>query len=800
MWNKLAVFILKNRVACLIGILLFAITMGWFASKIELAYDMQKLVPKDDADFLIYQKFKETFGDDGNKVVACYHTKKLWELEHFNALYKLCQELGKQPGMQEVLSPAKSFNLGIDTTQNKFRVNPLVEGPLKNQAEVDSIKTVFENLKFYEDLLYNKKTGVVLIALSIQDKTLNSANRTVLIDKLRGICEKFATEQKVEMHYSGLPFVRHEFATSVRKEIILFTIIAFIVTGLLILFFFRSVSTLLVSLLFIVIGVVAMLGLSVLLGYKLTILTGTLPPLLVVIGVQNTIYLINKYHEEFKNHGQQAKALSRIISKIGLATLLINVTTAIGFGTFYFTKTNILEQYGVVAFLTINVIFLINIIGVPALYSFLPTPTSKQIQHLENKNINNFISWVNFQVFNHRRRIYYWHISIALLSVIALSIYKLRPLSFIVDDVPKSSKIYQDLLFFQKNFKGVMPFEIVVGVKTQKSNTSTDEAESNEDATEIDATMLNTARKLQRDLSQFPELSRPISLVELVSFANQVYNGGDSSFYRLPKNTDLGEIVAMIPDKKADKRGILAGLKDTTNTKMRISYQMADVGSVRMDSLIKEVRQLAESDKRFPKTNYDVQITGTSAIFLKGNTYLFGSLLSSTLLSLLIISLTIGLLFPSIKMILIAIVPNMLPLIITAGIMAFFHIPLKPSTILVYSIAFGITIDATIHFLSTFKQFHVKQNIQFRQALQLTINEVGLSMIYTMVALFAGFLIFVFSNFDGTKALGWLTAVTLFTGLLANLFLLPGLILSFEKSLNAKEELGESILELDGEN
>jgi len=779
MWDRIATAILKNRNFFVVLILAFAGAAGWFATKAEMAYDMQKLVPQDDSEYKAYMAFKKTFGEDGNKVVIGFKNKDIFSLPIYQDYYKLCDDIQKQPGVIDLLSPARVFNLVIDTS-DMFAVQPLLSRMPQTQQELDSVAAAFKSLKFYEGLLYNDTAKVSLMLISLNDSTLDSKGRITLIQNIEKRCEAFGAKHGIEMHYSGLPFIRTEFATKVKSEIVLFTIIAFGVTALLILGFFRSISTLAISLFFIAIGVVTMLSVAGLLGYKLTMLTGTLPPLLVVIGVQNTIYLINRYHEEYRRHGNKARALTRIISRIGVATFLINFTTAVGFGTFYFTKTLMLEQFGVVAFITINIIFFINIIGIPVLYSYLPPPTIKQTAHLENKNVNSFLNWVRFNAFNKKRSIYFWSIAFTLLSCIY--IIRLRPLAFILDDVPKSSKVYKDLVFFQQNFRGVMPFEILI--------TCQDEGGANS------VEVLNKANSLQKALRRYKEFSKPMSLVEMVSFANQVKEG-DVLQYRVPKATDLAEISSRMPAPAQGKKSIVNGMMDTSMTSFRISYQMADVGSILMDSITTQVKNIA--GKIFPEEQYEVKITGTSAIFLQGNRYLYDSLISSTLWGLLIISLTMGLLFPSIKMIIISVIPNVLPLVITAGLMGFLNIPLKPSTILVFSIAFGITIDATTHFMSTFRRELLHTQKTLREALSHTIMEVGLSMIYTMVALFAGYMIFMFSRFEGTQALGWLTAVTLFSGLVANLFLLPALILTFEKGLNPKEELKETVIELPDE-
>lgn len=785
MWDKIATFILKQRTIFLIAILAFTGIMGYYATKVELEYQLQRLAPKNDPDLIAYQKFQKTFGMDHNKVVIGFTTDKLFELKHFKQYHQMCDSIGKIHGVRSLLSPSHLYSLTLDTG-GKFQMSPFINQIPASQIELDSLHALFLDMKFYQGLLYNDQTKASLMVIVLDDKVMDSEQRVALIQDIQRRAEQFGTEVGAEAHLGGLPYVRTEMATSVKSELVMFTVVAFLVTAILILVFFRSFSTLAIAILFIAIGVIVMFGVSGFLGYKINLLTGTLPPLLVVIGVQNAVYLINKYHEEYRKHKNKAKALSRIISRVGVATFLINFTTAVGFGTFYFTKTQILEQYGVVSFITINLVFFINIIGIPALYSFLPVPSDKQVAHLDNGGINKFLDWVKFLVFNRKRRIYFWFIAITVLS--ATFVIRLHPLAYMVDDVPKSSKMYKDMQYFQDNFKGILPYEILIRTHDETDVTNFD--------------VLDKTNRLQKALKKFPEFSKPTSLVEVICYGNQMVNEGDPVYYRLPNALNMGDIAGRMPQAEGKSAGmqsaIMRGLMDSTRTTLRISYQVEDVGSVRLDSINKEVYKIL--DRIFPAEEYSTQITGSCAVFLKGNSYLYGSLSSATFWSLLIITITMGFLFPSIRMIVIAVIPNIIPLLVTAGTMGYFDVPLKPSTILVFSIAFGITVDATIHFIITFRRELVKHNKTVREALNETIVEVGVSMIYSMVAICAGFLIFTFSSFQGTQALGWLTGLTLLTGMAANLFLLPALILSLEKSLNPKEELAEQVLELPDEN
>ena len=785
MWDKIATFILKQRTIFLIAILAFTGIMGYYATKVELEYQLQRLAPKNDPDLIAYQKFQKTFGMDHNKVVIGFTTDKLFELKHFKQYHQMCDSIGKIHGVRSLLSPSHLYSLTLDTG-GKFQMSPFINQIPASQIELDSLHALFLDMKFYQGLLYNDQTKASLMVIVLDDKVMDSEQRVALIQDIQRRAEQFGTEVGAEAHLGGLPYVRTEMATSVKSELVMFTVVAFLVTAILILVFFRSFSTLAIAILFIAIGVIVMFGVSGFLGYKINLLTGTLPPLLVVIGVQNAVYLINKYHEEYRKHKNKAKALSRIISRVGVATFLINFTTAVGFGTFYFTKTQILEQYGVVSFITINLVFFINIIGIPALYSFLPVPSDKQVAHLDNGGINKFLDWVKFLVFNRKRRIYFWFIAITVLS--ATFVIKLHPLAYMVDDVPKSSKMYKDMQYFQDNFKGILPYEILIRTHDETDVTNFD--------------VLDKTNRLQKALKKFPEFSKPTSLVEVICYGNQMVNDGDPVYYRLPNALNMADVAGRMPQAEGKSAGmqsaIMRGLMDSTRTTLRISYQVEDVGSVRLDSINKEVYKIL--DRIFPAEEYSTQITGSCAVFLKGNSYLYGSLSSATFWSLLIITITMGFLFPSIRMIVIAVIPNIIPLLVTAGTMGYFDVPLKPSTILVFSIAFGITVDATIHFIITFRRELVKHNKTVREALNETIVEVGVSMIYSMVAICAGFLIFTFSSFQGTQALGWLTGLTLLTGMAANLFLLPALILSLEKSLNPKEELAEQVLELPDEN
>jgi predicted RND superfamily exporter protein len=778
MWDKIASAILKYRVYFLIVVLGITGLMGWYASKVELAYNMQKLVPNSDPEYIDYEKFKTEFGDDGNKLIIGFQSDKIFTPEFYNDLHQTAEKIDSIKGIMDVLSVANLYNLTRNDSLQKFEIKPLVTSNVDAKT-LDSLKTVILDMKFYKDLIYNPDSNASLMVISIEKSILDSKDRTPLIDAITKEADAFSQRQHIKLHYSGLPYVRHTLSTKVKDELGFFTLLALAVTAVLLLIFFRSISNILIPLFIVFVAVVWSVGWLGIFQYKVTLLTGLIPAIMIVIGIPNCIYLLHKYHDEYTKHQDKFKALQMVVSKVGIATVLTNATTAIGFGVFYFTDTLPLEQFGVVAFLSVFSVFVISLTLIPVLFSFLKAPSLKQTKHLESKFMLGVVDWIHHMVFNRPKRIYYF--ALMLVAVSVYGIFKLTPLVYMVDDIRKEDPLYKDLMFIQNNFKGVMPFEIVIDTR-EKDGLK-------------DPVTLQKIYKLQRKLENQADFSRAMSIVEIINYANQSWHYGDAHYYRLPNNLDLAEIANYIPQGRNDK-SMLNTLVDKDFRKARISIQMRDVGSIKMETIAQDVRGIVK--EVFPDADYDVKVTGTSIIFLKGNKYLVTSLVQSVILAFIIIAFLMGMLFTSFKMILVSLIPNTIPLIITCGLMGHFGIPLKPSTILVYSIAFGIAVDDTIHFLTKFRhelKHHANRSI--RQILSVTIKEMSMSMIYTSIVLFFGFIIFTFSNFQGTVALGALTAITLLVAMFSNLFVLPALIKSFEKSLNAKLELDEAVLEAD---
>lgn len=780
MWQTLGSFCIRNRFWLLVSLGVLTLFFGFFATKVKMTYDFAKMVPQDDTDYVDYVKFKETFGEDGNILVIGTRHPKVFELGFFNEWYQLNHEIENIPGVEKVVSISSIYTLLRNDSLAKLEVLPVMKSKPKTQHELDSFLNQVSQLKFYHGLLYLPEDSLAIMAVTLKKEQLDSKARIPLVKEIEAKAKAFGARQGAPMHISGLPYVRTIMSSRVADEIKIFTYLSIFITALFIFLFFRFMSAVIFSLIVVVIGVIATMGLLALFGYKITILTGTLPPLMVIIGVQNCIYLLNVYHQEFNQHGNKMLALLRLISKNGLALFLTNVTTAVGFVVFSFSGSAMLDQFSVISGIVIMLIYVISLVFIPIVYSYLPPPKPEHTKHLYSIRLNKILDRCNDWVYNRRPLIY----GLTLLLV-ALSFWgatKVKNLGYVVDDFPADDPIYVDLKFFEKYLKGTLPFEISIDTKRNDGVK--------------DYVTLQKINRLQKELAQFPNLSKATSIVDMLKFANQGMHGGEEKYYIVPNVVDISEIVEYLP--KSDGHGsIIKSMVDSNYRVARVSVQMADIGNIEMKKLTAAAR--AKVDSIFPKEEYDVKITGTSLIFLKGNDYLIDNLIQSMLYALIIISIMMAFLFFSWRMVLIALIPNLIPLLITFGIMGFFGIRLKPSTIIVFSIAYGIVVDFTIHYLAKYRHSLKKHNWEMKYAIPESLAEAGPSIIYTAVALFAGFIIFAASSFGGTIALGVLSSISLLFGMFMNLLLLPAMLLSLEKTINAKKELGTTLVEFEPE-
>ena len=772
MFTYISRFILKHRTLIIVILALLTVFMGYKGRDVKLSYENSSLLPEKDSTRIEYQNFKNLFGEDGNVIVIGTINPNLFQLDQFNAWTDLGNEIRKVDGVQEVLNLSRAIDLVKNEETHQFSIVPVVSKRPTTQAETDSLKNKILGLKFYEGLLYNAKTQATLMTVTLDKKKLNDISRIAIINSISEAVDAYKAKNNVEIHCSGMPYIRTIMMQKIKHELFLFVIISIVVATFIMFLFFRSIRVIISSLLIVGISIVWVMGTLVLFGYKITILTGVIPSLIVIIVIENCIYILNKYHWEYRSHGNKMRALSQVIHRIGFASLMTNAATALGFAAFILVPNQMLREFGVITSLNIMVLYILTITLLPIIFSLLAPPTAKHVKHLDNNFFGAVLDKVIYLISNRRNLIY--SISAVLVVIGFVGLGMMKTSGKVVDDLRSDDPTLVDLKFFEHNFGGVMPFEI--SVDTKKRNGI------------LTYSTIQKIDKLQNVVGEHAEFSKPLSLIEVFKFARQAYFNGDSSKYSLPSSMEKNFIFGYIPQNVSGKgntgNSLLKSFVDSTKQITRISFQMRDVSTNHMDSLMSSI--LPQVDSIFDKAKFDVKVTGNSVVYAKGTNFLIRNLLESVVIAIILISILMAFLFVSFRMILVSMVPNIIPLVITAAIMGFAGIPIKPSTIIVFSIALGISVDNAIQYLSRYRHELKQNNGAIKLSALNALREAGFSMIYTSIVLVLGFSVFIISEFGGTQALGILISSTLLIAMFFNVMVLPSLLLTLDKRLVSK--------------
>ena len=771
-WEGVARLILRNRFPLII--VLIGITLFWISQwqHMRFTFTEANLLPDNHPHNIQYNDFLSLFGEEGSVLLIATKDPALFSTEKLTAWKALSEQLNAFDEIDVVLSIDNVKELVKNKQKKKFELTPLLEAIPKDSSSLAKFKQkLFLELPFYQNLLFNKDSGTVRMAIYMnQDVVNSSARKDFVLNTFIPLIDAFEKKNEMKIHRSGMPYIRTLNAQNIVDEIGMFVFAAMGVTSLIFFLFFRSIRATFISVIVVLMGVSWALGTLGLLGYEITVLTALIPPLIIVIGIPNCIFLINKYQQEVAKHGNQVKSLQQVIVKIGNATLMTNLTTASGFATFTLTNSTLLKEFGVVASINVIGIFVLSLLIIPIAYSFMPLPNEKHLNHLNNKTIDRFVQWMENYV--RHKRINTYIISVIMLIFSIIGIYTINISGSILEDMLKKQAFFKDILFFDKEFDGIVPLEILIDTKRKDGV--------------LKLSTLKRMERLNESIALIPELSAPTSVVNAMKYAKQAYYNGNPNYYALPSPQENNFILSYF-NQSNNNENILSNYVDETGQYTRMTTFMTDIDTERMEEI--EIELKREVAKIFTEERYNVSLTGKALLFLKGTKYLIKNLVLSLALAIFLIALFMAYMFRSFKMIIISLIPNLLPLLITAGMMGFLGIPLKPSTILVFSIAFGISVDDTIHFLAKYRQELIESNWKIQRSVYAALRETGVSMFYTSIVLFFGFSVFMISNFGGTVALGGLISMTLLFAMLANLVLLPSLLISLKDTVANEEVL-----------
>lgn len=783
MWTKLSAFILRNRFLILSVVILLTAGFAYYSQKVGMSYKMAEVLPKNDETYQDYEKFRSIFGEEANVIVIALKEKEFFNQKLIQSWNDLEEKIKSIKNVDWTLSPVSCSTLIRDDSLKKFTYQPLFQSLPENQSAADSIKEIFHQLPFYRNILFNPETHTYVMIAGLNKGIIHKKERLEVVTYIQDEIHRFEQKESKDLHISGLPFIRSDTIKRSKKEIVLFTIMAAIMASVILLIFFKSARILIIALSQVGISVIWSSGTMGIFGYQINILTGLIPPLLIVIGIPNAVYLITKYQQEYLKSGDKHKAISRMIQKTGRALLLTNITTAIGFGTLVLTNSKILVEFGIISSINILFLFIISLLWIPIHLSFLPNLKKRHTSHLTNKRSNFFIDLLLKLSLQYRNQVYILTFVVFIFSLVGM--YQIESSGKIADEVPQHSETYSDLAFFENNFNGVMPFEIMIDTRKEKK-------------ARLSQKLWKKVDQLQDSIALNHKFSRPVSFIDLIKYCNQAYYRGNQNEYRIPNQLDLPRIQQFIgKSNENNKDSLLSSYIDTSSRYIRVRAQMKDMGTYEIEDLINKIDHQAR--EIFKEEDVDITITGASVVILKGTKYLLKNLIMSLTVAIVMIAFIMGLMFRKLKMVIISLVPNILPLLFTAGIMGYFGIPLKASTCIIFSIAFGISVDDTIHFLAKYRQELKHFNGNIKESVLVSIKETGLSMAYTSIILFFGFSVFIASDFGGTKALGILISMTLIIAMLSNLTLLPSLLLTLHKKQIDKDYKLYSVIEEDDE-
>jgi len=775
MWHRIGNFLLAYRKAVVAFWVLYIGAMAWAGRSVDISYEFAKMLPSTDSVFTTYMGFHEEFAESGNAIILAAKDDAFFTPSVLNAWRDLALKLEQEEEVIGVLSLHNAIDLRLNEEGSEMETYTIMNGRVASPKEAFEIRDHYEALPMYHGLLSSRDNKTHLMVVTISDKANYSEIIFDLFDRFHAETKNFERKTGIDVQISGLPYLRLNNARSIKGEINLFLILTGLVTVFIMLLLLRSVRAAIIALIVVGVGVVGLYGIMGLLSFKITLFSALLPPLLIVIVVPNCIFFINKYHQEYAKEKDVQEALMHTIKKIGGVAFLTNATTALGFATFILTSSEALVNFGVAASINIFMVFLMSMTIIPVMYSWLPAPKERHYKHLSQQWLVKWIDWLVRTADSHRRVVYVGAVFLAVMGFLGMA--QMETTGNLTTDIDEADPLVQQMHLFEREMGGVIPLEIVVD--TRKA--------SGADKWEV----LNRIDSLQKQLDGMESVSRSLSVVDVLKFGRQGFWAMPDAYYpedyQLPNSNEMNMILGSMPrlDQNQDLTFLTNGFLDKDHQKLRVSLQVVDLTRPEMMKLVENIQ--GKADTIFPKEEYDLAYTGASIIFLRSTKFLINNLAISLLLAIVVISLLMAWLFKTFKMVIVAIIPNLLPLIMTAGIMGWFGIPVKPSTVLIFSIAFGISVDDTLHYLARYRQELVSNGHNIAKAARSAIRETGPSMFYTSIVLFAGFFIFLASSFGGTQALGLLVSITLVFAMFSNLILLPSLLMSLNKVMSASD-------------
>jgi predicted RND superfamily exporter protein len=744
----------------IIGVVLIGATsfLGYKITDLRFDYDFEKFFPANDDDADYFYAHRKKFEADNNfLLIAVQREKGVFDRNFLNKVERFRSELSTIKYVKVVRALTNQEETFINSTGGAFS-KPYLNLKSSDFKE-DSIR-IYRSEELINTLI--SKDGTSLCVFLKHEDVLSKKKSDYIVDEVERISKKYNFE-KVRM--AGTTAGQKYYIYKMNFELILFAALSGILIVLFLFIAFRSGWGIIVPQVVIVSTVVWVLGGMGLFDTPMNILLTTLPSILFVVSMSDVIHLVSRYLDALRENHPKFEAIIMTLKEVGLATFLTSFTTSIGFLSLYFVNVQPVKTFGLVVGIGVMIAYLLTILCLPILFYYTPAPKiiQKQDDSFWTKRLPKWYKWI---IGNGKRIL----IGNAILVGISLAgIYFIEADNLIMDDISEKEQIKQDFNYLDTHFGGFRPFELAVTVKDTNDNIWNPE-------------YLETIDKVENYLENVYGVELKNTLVLSLKVLNRSSHAGNPSEFKLPEDKrSLKRFRRFL--KIAGQGQMIRLILDSTERVTRITGGIGDWGNNRVSAKNEKFRQFLKENNLEEKLEF--RLTGSAYILDKNISYLSMSLLQGLLFSILIVAGIMGLIYKSLRMMIISIIPNVIPLMVIGGLMGFTGLEIKTSTAIIFTIAFGIAVDDTIHLLGKFK-FELMKGKSKMDALQTAFLVTGKAMILTTLILCSGFMLLLLSSFNGTFNLGFLLSITLFVALILDLTLLPVLIMYFYKEPKKK--------------
>lgn len=735
--------------------LVFTGISGYYATKLEFSFSFEQFFPKDDPDYRFYKDFIENFETDDNFFLIGLPNKT----GIFDSVFlkKVAAATDGITNISQVTTVQSLTNLSYPVrTPFGFMSVPALHVDEPGRYAEDK-QIILDDRRLVNNLINEDATATCISLKCIENIGLNDSKR--LIHQLDSILNAAGLQER---HYLGRAYFQTELVDFQTNEIRRSTIISGILITLFLYFLYRRPVSVMITLSTVGVGLLIFMGILGMMGQKLTALSALFPVLMLIVGSSDVIHIFTKYTDELKNQADKYQAMWTTIRQIGLATLITSLTTAFGFASLAASKLESIREFGLQSAMGVVIAYVtVFLFMIPLLLIF-----HERLNRRGPKD-ENFWDKVTSSVYHSTTRYSnrIWA-AFSMLTLVSLAgIYFIQTNYGIIDNLPRNSKVREDFLYFENNFGGFRPFEFAVTVK-------------NDTVSVKDFEVISDVNKLEEKLLSYPFVKTALSQATLYKSVARAYAGNQSGGYIFPEDEETFNQYTGLVENAGSNASVMIS-KDETKT--RLSARIKDIGASRIEEFSQEIDQWINENTDTSLVSF--KRTGTGLLMDKNSVYVRENILQGLGISLILISVLMGFMLRSVNMLVIALIPNLIPLLVAGGILGFFGIDLEAGISIVFAIIFGIAVDDTIHFLAKYKLL-LSEGLDKETAIYKTIKETGKAIILTSVILTFGFMVMVFSQNPPTFTIGLLLSVTLLSALLCDLYLLPVLLRKFHNTGN----------------